>query len=459
MSEITFTKTKKLTTIFIVAFLLILALANIVNAQAPGDLDLIFNNTGVVTYTTGLAVDGGYGVALQQDGKIVTTGCSTTFVNSCDVTVVRFNSDGSLDTDFNGTGVVTTPVAIGYFGGTAITVQPNDDKIVVAGVGVEAQGVYTQPPFPSNEFVLVRYETDGSLDLSLKGTGFLTTPISNWDDWGHAVAIQPDDGKIIVAGEGGRNLDDKNIAIVRYDENGNLDLSFSDDGIVTTPVGDSSTARSVALQADDKIVVAGYYDDGDNYFVVARYTVTGTLDLEFNGTGLVTGTIQGAAYGVAIQPDGRIVVVGSGDGFVVARYLTNGDLDTSFGAAGTGIVTTPISSESDGARAVAIQDDGKIVVAGYSNSVVSKSDFTVARYTSDGVLDTTFHRTGIVTTPISSSNENAALGVVIQSDGNIVAAGATLTSGPVYDSIDFLVVRYIGAFAHSAYVPVILKND
>lgn len=458
MSGIFLTKTKKLVTVFIIAFTLLLTLANIVNAQAPGDLDITFNNNGVVTYTTGLWVDGGYGLALQEDGKILSTGCSTHIDNGkCDVTVVRFNSDGSVDTDFNGTGVVTTPVTIGINGGSSIAVQPSDGKIVVAGVGIEAQGVYTQPPFPSNDFILVRYETDGSLDLSLKGTGFLTTSISEWDDWGNAVAIQPNDGKIVVAGEGGRNLDDRYIAVVRYNEDGNLDLDFSDDGIVTTPVGNNSTATSVALQTDDKIVVAGYYQDGDDYFVVARYTITGTLDTEFNGTGLVTGTIQGEAYGVAIQPDGKIVVAGSGDGFIVARYLTDGDLDTSFGAAGTGIVTTSISSASDGARAVALQDDGKIVVAGYSNSVVSNSDFTVVRYTSDGVLDTTFHRTGIVTTPISSSNVNAALSVAIQPDGKIVAAGATLTPGPVYDSQDFLVVRYIGVY--STYVPVILKDD
>jgi uncharacterized delta-60 repeat protein len=453
---------RKLATIFVLVFVLTLTLTYIVYAQTPGDLDLTFNNTGIVTYTTGLAVDGGYGVALQEDGKIVTTGCSTTFVNSCDVTVVRFNGDGSLDTDFNGTGVVTTPVTIGINGGTSIIVQPNDGKIVVAGVGIEAQGTYTQPPFPFNDFVLVRYETDGSLDLSLKGTGFLTTSISEWDDWGHAIAVQPNDGKIVVAGEGGGYLDDGYIAVVRYHEDGDLDLDFSDDGIVTTPVGNSSTARSIALQTDGKIVVAGYYQDGDTYFVVARYTVTGTLDAEFNNSGLVTGTIPGRAYGVAIQPDGKIIVAGEGQGafdtdIAVVRYNDDGTVDTSFGPAGTGIVTTAITSEYDGARAVAIQDDGKIVVAGYSNDTVSYTDFTVVRYTSGGTLDTTFHRTGIVTTPVSGSNMNAALGVVIQPDGNIIAAGATGTSRPVYYSIDFLVVRYIGAY--STYVPVILKKD
>lgn len=477
MSEIFLTKTKKLATVVFVVCTLILALANIVNAQAPGDLDPTFNNTGVVTYTTGVVVDGGYAVALQEDGKILSTGCSAHIHDgTCDITVVRFNSDGSLDTDFNGTGVVTTPATIGINGGTSIAIQPNDGKIVVAGEGTD--GVGSNPPNPYNEIVLVRYETDGSLDLSLRGTGFFTTSVSDWDDRGRAVAIQPQDGKIVVAGEASRsNSSDTEIAVVRYNNDGNLDLSFSDDGMVTTPVGNTSTASSVALQSDGKIVVAGWYN-WNSYFVVARYTVSGTLDTEFSDTGLATGEIQGRAYAVALQSDGKIIVAGTSEhgniptesDFVVARYLTNGDLDPDFGTAGTGIVTTSVSSTFDGAIAATIQEDGKIVVAGYSNQYytsgfVTNSDFTVVRYTSDGDLDTTFHRTGIVTTPIASSNINSAMGVAIQPDGNIVAAGATLTRTLAYTpdiyftTQDFMVVRYIGAFAHSTYVPVILKDD
>jgi uncharacterized delta-60 repeat protein len=459
MSVVSLTKTIKLFAIFVVVFLLILIFPNVIHAQAPGDLDTTFNNTGVLTFTTGLFADGGYGIALQKDGKIVTTGCSFNFDSDCDVTVVRFNNDGSLDTDFNGTGVVTTSTAIGIDGGTSVAIQPNNGKIVIAGEGIDAQGVYTTPPFPHNKIVLARYETDGSLDLSLKGTGFLTTSVSNWDDRSRAVAIQPD-GKIVVAGEGSRNYSHTDIAVIRYNGDGNLDTSFSDDGIVTTSIGDSSTAASVALQPDGKIVMAGWYDDGGNrYFVVARYTVTGTLDTQFNSTGLVTGTIQGEAHAVTVQLDNKIVVAGGGDDFIVARYLTNGNWDAGFGAAGTGIVTTSISSASDGATAIAIQDDGKIVAAGYSNQTVSSSDFTVVRYTSSGNLDTSFNRTGIVTTPIANSLVNAAMSVVIQPDGNIVAAGSTLTRRPVYYSQDFVVVRYIGEFAFSTYVPVILKKD
>ncbi len=171
-----------------------------------------------------------------------------------------------------------------------------------------------------------------------------------------------------------------------YGAPGDLDLSFGSGGKVITPVGSSyDYAYSVAIQADGKIVAAGYSDNGANYdFAVVRYNTDGTLDTSFGGTGKVVtavGNFGSGASSVAIQADGKIVVAGSSynganDDFAVVRYNTNGSLDTSFN--GTGKVTTPIGSDDDYANSVAIQADGKIVVAG--SSIGAPNVFAVVRY-------------------------------------------------------------------------------
>ena len=174
-------------------------------------------------------------------------------------------------------------------------------------------------------------------------------------------------------------------------DSGDLDVSFSGDGKVVTDIdsADLDRARAMAIQADGKIVVAGYSNGSGSYdFVVVRYTTAGVLDTTFGGgDGKVVTDIDSAdtdrAYAMAIQADGKIVAAGYSNGsgnndFVVVRYTTAGVLDTSF--SGDGKVVTDIdSADNDKAYAVAIQGDGKIVVAGYSDGS-GTYDFVVARY-------------------------------------------------------------------------------
>jgi uncharacterized delta-60 repeat protein len=297
---------------------------------------------------------------------------------------------------------------------------------------------------------VVRYNTDGSLDTSFNGTGKVTTDVSGGNINGgsaNSVAIQSN-GKIVLAGNsivsGGR----PDFALVRYNTNGSLDTSFNGTGIVTTDIGgNGSGAISAAIQSDDKIVVAGWSTNVSSNadIAVARYNVNGSLDTTFNGTGKVTTDIGGdteEGFSMAIQPDGKIVVAGrSFNGidydFAVVRYNTNGSLDTTFGSGGK--VTTAIGSGHDVAFSVALQSDGGIVVAG-TDANGNDDDFALVRYTSSGSLDPNFNGNGIVTTNVSGAHRNQANAVAIQSDDKIVVAGNSSTVG----QYDFAVVRYEG---------------
>jgi uncharacterized delta-60 repeat protein len=399
--------------------------------STPGSLDTGFGTDGKVTTAVGFDHEGAYAVAIQSDGKIVAAGDSNAGPDY-DFAVVRYNSDGSLDTTFNFTGKVTTPIGPGDDGASAVAIQ-SDGRIVVAGFAFNGT---------DNDFAVVRYNADGSLDSSFDAFGVVTTNFGTGDDEAFAVAIQSD-GKIVVAGDSynGANLD---IALVRYNANGSLDTSFNGTGKVTTAIGTShDEAFAVAIQSDGKIVVAGDSNNGADFdFAVVRYNSDGGLDTSFNGTGKVTtgiGLSDDEAFGMSIQSDGKIVAAGSSNNgtdidFAVVRYNTNGSLDTSFGTGG--YVTTDFGTGDDEAFGVAIQSDGKIVAAGESNNGAD-FDFAVVRYNTNGSLDTGFGTGGSVTTAIGPLHDEA-FGVAIQSDGKIVAAGDSY-NGTDYD---FAVVRY-----------------
>jgi uncharacterized delta-60 repeat protein len=214
---------------------------------------------------------------------------------------------------------------------------------------------------------------------------------------------------------------------------GDLDLSFGSGGIVVTSFAGEyyyDSARTVRVQPDGKIVIGGWISDtdnnGDRAFFLARYHPTGALDTSFGTNGKIIGPINtGEMVGndIALQPDGKIIAVGYGFfpsyGFAVHRYNAKGTLDASFGAGG--VVVTPVGQNA-GANSVAIQADGKIVIAGGSYSAgQSYSDFTVVRLLPDGSLDTSFGGTGKVIT--SFGNGSYAYKVLLQPDGKIVGVG------------------------------------
>lgn len=211
---------------------------------------------------------------------------------------------------------------------------------------------------------------------------------------------------------------------------GPLDDAFGTEGVVTS--GDIGTPTAVAVAPLGMIVVAGYATNTSNFdFLLARYDTDGT----FLGTTLApfTSDKNDEAHAVAVQSDGKIVMVGHSAisfddyDFAIARFGSDGVLDTSFD--GDGLVTTDFSSQYDSANAVAIQDDGKIVVAGHARITSGDNDFAVARYLSTGALDTSFgNGTGKATVNLSG-NGDLASHVVVLSSGRILVIGRSASSG------------------------------
>jgi uncharacterized delta-60 repeat protein len=356
------------------------------------------------------------------------------------VTTPALAAGGDLDTSFGDAGKVIGPAELG---GNAIAIQ-GDGKIVVVGSETNDLG---HPAFG-----VARFDADGSLDATFGDGGTVTTVFrsgSRCFEYATAAAVQPDGGIVAVGLSYCRR---SKFALARYDTDGTLDPTFGGNGKVLTALGDplscSSDAQAAAIQADGKIIAAGETlcptTTGSRMsFGVARYDADGTLDSSFGGDGKVrTNFTAGSdiASGVAVQPDGKIVVAGTAsegldaERFALARYETDGALDPTFGVDGK--VITGFRGRRCGARAhpdgMALQPDGKIVAAGvgYCSATVgspSHPRWALARYDTEGTLDPTFGGDGRVVTIFQrdSCGDEAYGGVAIQANGKIAAAGTT----------------------------------
>lgn len=407
---------------------------------AAGTLDSTFDADGRVTTSVGLLIDQANAVAVQSDGKSVVAGFTVSGLANL-FAVARYNANGSLDTTFGGgDGIVTiqfSALPTGIDQATSLAIQP-DGKIVVAGLTLNVL---------QNDIAIARLNADGSMDTSFDGDGKVTTGSLLTPEQANGVAVQSD-GKIVVVGFSGST---HNFTIVRYNANGSIDTSFSGDGIATPAISiGTSEAKGVVIQPNGKIVATGFALNGLlTDIATVRLNTDGTLDSIFDGDGIVLTNVGLADEGhsVALQQDGKIVVAGftvlSGlnNDFALVRYNTNGSLDTTFD--GDGLVTTDFGLLlADVANGIAIQSDGKIVAAGIALNVTN-NDFALARYNADGSLDSSFGGDGRVLTEFTPLGllPDEVNGVAIQPDGKIVAAGWTL--GVVNN--DFAVARYVAS--------------
>jgi uncharacterized delta-60 repeat protein len=393
------------------------------NSTVDGSLDITFSGDGKTLIDFG-GTESALSVAIQQDGKIVSAGFTSTGGPS--FALARQNTDGSLDTSFGVGCLVIIPI-----GGVTMAVLnsvaiQDDGKIVAAGF-VTAGGI--------SQFAVIRLSNDGSLDSSFNGTGQAYYSFGVSDDKGQALVLQ-EDGMIVVAGIT-NSLGVNKFALARFTTTGTLDFS------VTTTIGTNADARTVALQENGKIVLGGFGTIGSQQFALARYNTDGTPDMSFGVSGIVTtsfGNNADTCQALAIQKDGKIVAAGitqlGGDltDIAVARYNLDGSLDTSFGANGT--VTTDYNVQ-DQAAGLVIQKDGKIIAVGTSaNSAGAAPLFILVRYRVDGSLDITFDGDGIVTTDFTGNQSaNAA---ALQQDGKLVAAGVNTAFG----NTNFALARY-----------------
>jgi uncharacterized delta-60 repeat protein len=327
-----------------------------------------------------------------------------------------------LDPDFGVDGAVISRIDGRNTWVSDMALQP-DGKILL--------GANTDPNAFSRDFNLLRFNPDGSLDTSFGSGGTASTEIGNHgDDSLHAIALQPD-GKIIAAGDTytvPQDLDwDRDFALVRFNPDGSLDTSFDSDGILTTTINtrDGDVVNSVAVQPDGKIVAAGdtYLSWNSSDFALARYNPDGSLDTSFDGDGIVITNYKQYDHisDLAIQPDGKLVVAGYAgthnydDDCALVRYNSDGSLDTSFGSGG--FVTINFSeADNDYGNSLALQEDGKIVVAGVSNDT-GFTIFVLARLNPNGSLEKT---AGVR----YDEEDNSASAVAIEPSGNIIALGS-----------------------------------
>jgi uncharacterized delta-60 repeat protein len=345
---------------------------------------------------------------------------------------------GALDPSFGTGGTVTTD-----FGGdgpavpSSVAIQA-DGKIVAAGFAAFSSAT------PRDEFALARYASDGALDATFGDGGKVQTDFDGRDDHINAIALQSD-GRIVAAGTGGLEDGTAAIELARYTSNGQLDPSFGSGGKVVTDLGAETVAgaAAVAIQANGRIVIAGTRSNGAGVdFMLARYMSNGRLDAGFGRRGIVLTDLDSGsgdlASAIALQGS-TIIVAGSTapasggpTDFALARYTSKGRLDTRFGSGGK--VRTDFSGGSDDAYSLALQGDGRIVVAGASAPFGVPSDVALARYESDGRLDTSFGSGGLVVQDFTGTGaDDRAAGVAVQTDGKIVVG---------VGRNDFTVARY-----------------
>lgn len=317
-------------------------------------------------------------VVVQDDGKILLGGYGFCTEGNC-FAMVRYLSDGSVDPEFGVDGIVTTEISGGYvLEAKAIALQ-DDGKILLAGGGVAG-------------FAVVRYLDDGSVDMDFGVDGLATCAFSQGNDRANGIAVL-DDGKIILSGYASGAVGDS-IAVTRLNSDGTVDGSFGTGGRVRAAIPNRNTiGQGMVVGSDGGIVVVGYSVPPfavDPTAMVARFTADGMLDVGFNGTGLrelpVAGSVSSIMNGVAVQSDGKVVACGAvtttTSDFRVVRLNADGSDDNTFNT--TGSTVTDFTGSFDRANALALQDDGRIVVVGATNAGSQDYNFAVARYLSDG---------------------------------------------------------------------------
>jgi len=316
---------------------------------------------------------------------------------------------GNLDDTFGG-GLVTRGGGLGM----AVTTQP-DGKILITGRADNSD----------DDLMVARYHPSGLRDASFGLQGMVTWN-GGYDDRGEGIVVQPD-GRIVVVGTTGNGTDD-DMMVARFNADGSLDSGFGINGIVILNGFSLDEGHAVALQPDGRIVAVGRsFIGGSNDFIVVRLNSDGTPDTGFNGVGVMkwdNGGNQESAMGLALQPDGRIVVVGYSfsagyDDLAVIRINANGTMDNSFGF--NGVLLWDGMGEARGAE-VALQGDGRIVMVG-ERELVGTVDVLVMRLNGDGTLDNTFGTLGVATW--DGGAEDQGTDVLVESNGRIVISGFT----------------------------------
>ncbi len=417
---------------------------------SSGALDPTFGSGGIVTTALNKYDDFAHGVLLQSNGDIIAYGGADTVTKGIAYTgfgLARYTPSGSLDTTFGSGGLVTA-----FQVGKTNIEAPGDIRSGLSRAALQADGKIVAV---GNSY-LVRYNGNGSLDTTFGANGLVTIPSGFSVD---SVLIQPSNGDIVV---GGSNT--ASFALLRYTLNGTLDATFGSGGEVVTPIaGGNANVSYLALENGDIVAGGNAHGVNSDAWVLARYTLSGSLDTTFGSGGIVMTSWPydfyaplSAVSSLLVEPNGQIMAVGTGRAsagnvvWALARYNVNGSLDSTFGSGG--IVTSSITGR-DVADGSALQSNGQIVVVGWGLAG-SPYSFEVGIYNPNGSPDTSFGSGGFVRTSWFGGlpNQDNGGGVVIQTDGKIMVAAEQVLQGP---KRDFMLARYgpsaaqIGSFTAS----------
>ncbi len=386
--------------LLVVSFFLCVSASKAQNLQ----LDPTFGVGGKVITALGVKDDWIWASALQPDGKIIGAGYSTVEFTAR-LAVARFMPDGSLDTSFgvNGGYVSTTER-------TAFAMALHTDGTFVTAGAKPDNNFYIG-------FAVTRFLANGTPDPTFGTNGSVRTSFGTVKDEAYAVAVQTN-GKIIAAGATQTGNNNNDFALIRYNTDGTLDASFGNAGKVVTAVGPmSDDIYSIAIQPDGKILVAGNTRDNGDYFVMARYLSNGTLDPSFGSGGIVKGEV-GFGVKAMLMPNGQIMFVGRKTGFTIPdifvyRYNANGTLDTSYGTNGKAVA---LGIRANGAT---IQPDGKVVVVGLKSALFAVARFNTngtldTTFGTDGTLTTDVS---------GNQSLSQAHDTHIQQDGKVIVTG------------------------------------
>jgi uncharacterized delta-60 repeat protein len=359
-----------------------------------GTLDPTFGDGGLVWLKYPGAQS--FAVATQPDGKVVIAGGTAPRKHA----IVRLLADGSLDPGFGSSGLVeTTVLPTNTQALRAVVVQP-DGKIVAAGAAIG-------PGPTSYDFVVLRYNANGTPDPTFGTAGAVVTDFGNSDDYPRSIALQAD-GRILVAGQSQTNamLSTQNFTVARYETNGTLDATFGTGGRLVLDVHGTPDLGGLVSLVSGKMIISGASGtsgSGSPYqMAAARLDSNGSLDTSFANGGKLTigfdGTSEAIAYSALTDASGRLVLGGAaGNDLGVLRLTSNGANDVTFGNGGR--VVTDFSGRNDVAASLLLQDDGKVVAVGNSQIGSGSTYLVASRYLESGSLDVSFGTVGRSETP------------------------------------------------------------
>jgi uncharacterized delta-60 repeat protein len=410
-----------------------------IRLNPDGSLDTSFGVYGKIIIPAGRQADRVADIAIQPDGKILLAGEAYNGTDS-EFAVIRLNYNGSLDNTFDNDGKVLADIVTGPDHLSSMSLQ-NDGKILLAGSG-------------ESDYLVVRLITDGSFDSSFANDGKLTIDVGSMFDYANDITTDSS-GKILAAGYSstgpGRYGFSNDFSVVRLHPDGTPDSTFSEDGKLIIPIGPINGSidegKCITTDKTGSIYIAGStalnLENVD--FAVVKLNVNGIVDSTFSADGIQSfqvGNANDIATASAVLPEGKIIVGGysqgiDGDDFSVLKLMPDGSPDSSFGNSGK--LYYDLGSFADHAEALAVQQDGKILLAGSVRDSLN-TDFAVVRLNPDGTPDSDFGMKGKLIISLSEYDDEAK-DMIILSDGDILIGGRVQTSFSIYDQ-DFAVIRF-----------------